>query len=64
MNDDTVNVKFFELTRVINKRIVKKRDIEYFVEWKNYEPKHDIWRRISKFENAMNLVKKYELTIN
>ena len=64
VNDDTINVKFFELSRIINKRMIKKRNVEYFVEWKNYESKHDVWRNFSKFENAMNLVKKYELIMN
>ena len=42
VNDDTVNVKFFELFRIINKRMIKKRDIEYLVEWKDYESKHNV----------------------
>ena len=63
VNGDTVNVKFFELSRIINKRMIKKRNIEYFVEWKSYESEHDVWRSFSKLENAMNFVKKYELTM-
>ena len=64
VNDDTANVKFFELSRIINKRMIKKRNVEYLVEWKNYESKHDVWRSLSKLENAMNLVKKYESIMN
>ena len=64
VNDDTINVKFFELSRIINKRMIKKRDIEYLVEWKNYESEHDVWRSLSKLENAMNFVKKYESFMN
>ena len=64
MNDDTTNVKFFELSRIINKRMIKKRDIEYFVEWKNYESEHDVWKNLSKFDDAKNLVKKYEIIMS
>ena len=60
VNDDTVNVKSFELSRIINKRMIKKRNVEYFVEWKDYESEHDVWRNLSKFDNVMNLVDKYE----
>ena len=42
VNDDTINVKFFELSRIINKRMIKKRDVEYLVEWKDYESEHDV----------------------
>ena len=64
VNDDTINVKFFELSRIINKRIIKKRKVEYFVEWKNYESKHNVWRNLSKLENAMNLINDYETIMN
>ena len=60
VNDDTTNVKFFKLSRIINKRMIKKRNVEYLVEWKDYESKHDIWRNLSKLDNAMNLVDEYE----
>ena len=64
VNDDTANVKFFELSRIINKRMIKKRNVEYLVEWKSYESEHDVWRSLSKFENVMNLMKKYESIMN
>ena len=35
-------VKFFELKRIINKRIIVKRNIEYLVKWKKYESEHDV----------------------
>ena len=60
VDGDTVNVKFFELFRIINKRLIKKRDIEYLVEWKGYGPKHDVWRNLSELDNAMNFVDEYE----
>ena len=63
VNDDTINVKFFELSRIINKRMIKKRNVEYFVEWKDYESKYDVWRNLSKFDNAMNFVDEYEAII-
>ena len=64
VNDDTVNVKFFELSRIINKRMIKKRNVEYFVEWKNYESEHDVWRNFSEFGNVTNLVNDYEAIMN
>ena len=63
VNDDTINVKFFELFRIINKRMIKKRNIEYFVEWKSYESKHDVWKSLSKFDDVMNFVDEYETII-
>ena len=63
VNDDTINVKFFELSRIINKRMIKKRNIEYFVEWKSYESEHDVWKSLSKFDDVMNFVDEYETII-
>ena len=64
VNDDTINVKFFELSRIINKRMIKKRDVEYLIEWKSYESEHDVWRNLSKSENVMNFVREYEATMS
>ena len=43
--------------------MIKKRDVEYLVEWKDYESEHDVWRSLSKLDNAMNLVDEYEATM-
>ena len=60
VDGDTANVKFFELSRIINKRMIKKRGIEYLVEWKDYGSEHDVWRSLSELGNALDFVDEYE----
>ena len=57
---DTDDVKFFEVKKIIMKRINKKRDVKYLIKWLNYDSEHDQWRSISELENVMNLVNDYE----
>ena len=64
VENDTFIVKFFEIERFINKRKTVKREFEYLMRWKNYDSKHDVWRNLSKLNNVMNLVWKYENVIN
>ena len=61
---NTFIVKFFEIERLINKRKTVKREFEYLMRWKNYDSKHDIWRNLSKLNNVMNLIWKYENVID
>ena len=37
--------------------------LRILVRWKEYESKHNVWRNLSKLDNAMNLVKDYENAI-
>ena len=60
VDDDTSQIKFFELIRIFNKKKSKQKDIEYLVEWKDYEHEHDVWRSFLKLDHAMNLIKKYK----
>ena len=56
VENDIFQIKFYELKRLINKRIIK-RDFEYLVKWKSYNFEHDVWKKISKLENVMNLIR-------
>ena len=56
-------IKFFELKRIINKRIIVRREVEYLIKWKNYDSKYDVWKNLSKLNNVMNLIQKYENSI-
>ena len=59
MKSDTDTVKFYEIQKIIAKRSTT-RDVEYFVRWLEYESKHDVWRNLSKLQNAMNLMKDFD----
>ena len=56
-------IKFFELKRIINKRMIVRREIEYLVKWKDYDSEYDVWRNLSKLNDVMNLMQKYENSI-
>ena len=59
-------MKFFELERILNKRVTRKeRDlvIEYLVKWVDYESKHDQWLNVKDLDNANELVQNYENAI-
>ena len=60
VDDDTTEVKFFELFKIINKRQIKIKNTKYFVQWKNYDLEHDVWKNLLKLKNVMNLVQQYE----
>ena len=53
-------VKFYEMKRLLNKRQTTRREIKYLVKWKDYDSKHDNWKNLSKLNDVMNLIKKYE----
>ena len=60
VDDDIKNVKSFELFKIINKRQIKIRNTKYFVQWKDYESKHDAWKNLFELKNAMKLINQYE----
>ena len=62
VENNTIEIKFYELKRLINKRMIK-RDVEYFVKWKKYDSKHDVWKKNSKLDNIMNFVREYKNSI-
>ena len=40
-----------------------KRDVEYFIKWKNYDSKYNVWKNFSKLDDVMNFVRQYENSI-
>ena len=56
-------IKFFELKRIINKRMTVRREVEYLVRWKDYDSEYDVWKNLSKLSDVMNLIQKYENSI-
>ena len=53
-------VKLYEIEKLINKRQTKRRESKYLMFWKNYESKHDDWKKFSKLKNAQRFVQKHE----
>ena len=60
VEDDIVNVKFFEVERFINKRQIKRKKSKYLMRWKRYEFEYDVWKNLSKLDDVVDLVQKYE----
>ena len=57
------NVKSYEMKRILNKRTIKRdreQFIEYLIRWKNYDPEFDRWYNVKEFDNANDLIKKYD----
>ena len=61
MKENSNVIKSFEIEKLMIKRITR-REVEYFVRWLKYDSEKDMWRSISKLENAMNLIQQYENT--
>ena len=59
MNDDSANVKPFEIEKLIAKRLIK-RDVKYLIKWLKCESKKNDWKNLSEFNNVMNLIQKFE----
>lgn len=63
-NIDTL--KSFELERLLNKRLVKRRKgrkVEYLVCWKEYGPKWDRWYNAKDFDNTIDFVQDYNTSL-
>ena len=52
-------IKSYVIEKIIKIR-TSVRDKEYLIRWKKYGPENDAWRNLSKMNNVLNLVKKYE----
>ena len=63
VEEDIDLIKFFELKRIINKRMIVRREVEYLIKWKDYDSEYDVWRNLSKLSDIMNLIQKYENSI-
>ena len=63
MNDDTFQFRFYEIKKLIKKRVRKYNIIEitqYLIRWFDYDFEYDEWRNLFVLHNCMNLMKKFE----
>lgn len=63
VDDDTDNLKSFEINRLLNKRTIKRDKgltVKYLVCWTDYGPEWDKWYNVKNLDNAAELVRKYE----
>ena len=64
IEDDTNQYKFYEIEKLVDKRIKKYNKIfvtQYLVRWTDYESKYDEWRSIFELQNSQNFIEQYEL---
>ena len=64
VEDDTDQVKSFEIDRLISKKQTKRREVEYLIRWRDYDLEDDAWKNLSKLSNAKELMKDYEKNHN
>ena len=57
---DTENAQFFEIEKIITKRINKRKNTKYLIKWLKYDSEHDQWRNTLEMRNAMNLMNEFE----
>ena len=62
VEDDTDQIKFWKLNRLVNKRKFH-REIEYFVRWKDWDSQHDVWKNLFELDNVMDLINDYEVDL-
>ena len=60
VESDTSKIKSWELETIVNKREITNRDWEYLIRWKDYKLEENVWRNLSKLDNAMKLIREYE----
>ena len=66
VKNDIETYKFFELDKLLNKRIINKdKDVttQYLARWKDYDSQFDKWINIKNLNNVKNLINQYEITI-
>ena len=59
VKNDINRVKFYKIKRFIDKRQIARRNFEYFVKWKSYDFENNVWKNISKLNDVINFVQKY-----
>ena len=57
---DSNIVRSYEIEKIVVKRNNRRKNHEYLIKWLKYEPQNDFWRSLSKLQNALNLVKKFD----
>ena len=60
VENDTNQIKFWKLNRFVNKQ-KSHREIEYFVQWKDWNSQHDVWNFFFELDNVKNLINDYEI---
>ena len=63
VEENTKNNKFYEVEKILNKRIRKferTNVTQYLIRWLRYDSKYDEWKSINTLNNCFQLVKKYE----
>ena len=60
VKNDTKNVKFFEIEKIIITKMNRSREKKFLIRWLKYESEHDLWRNISEMKNVRNLVNEFE----
>ena len=60
VKDDTENVKFFEIKKIIITKMNRSKEKKFLIRWLRYESEHDSWKSISEMKNVRNLVNEFE----
>ena len=63
VKEDSKNDEFYEIEKLINKRIIRKRRdqfTQYLVRWKEYDSENDMWYSIESLENVVELIAEYD----
>ena len=61
MKNDTSNFQFYEIKKIVDKRIRKYNRIyviQYLIKWLKYESKYDKWKNFVALKNSIKLIKK------
>ena len=60
VEEDTDKIRSYKLKKMINKRLIVRREPKYLIKWKEYDFEENVWRNLSEMKNAMDLIKNYE----
>jgi hypothetical protein len=67
VEDDIFINKFYEIERILVKRIRKYENFnvnQYLIRWKEYESKFDEWKNLADLDNCIILMKEFEKESN
>ena len=57
-------VRSYKIEKMLAKRINRRRNAKYLIRWLDYDLEKDAWRSLSKLQNAMNLVKDFDVQVS